>query len=443
MIAAATNRKRLATPLWLAAAWLVVVGAVPPSALMKRGDYADAAAGYREVEAQRPHDASVKRNLGIVLLKRGQAADAVAKLQEARALAPRDAPTLFFLGEAAAQAGQPDVAEEAYRHYLAVAGQSKRANAVRARVQALSLAGMKSWAQERIQREQGLRADSLATNTIAVPQFIVPENADTLRPLSRGLAVVMTTDLSQVPGLRVVERERLRELLDELERAEPRPYVGEPPGPSEFRRDDAPRVGRLLAVRRFAQGGLDPIDHTQVQVDAALIDVSNAAIVSAGPPLGGPLVDVLKLEKFLVFQILGTLGISVPGPLQAKIARLPTQSFGAFLEFSRGVDYEERGHRDEAIAAYRKAASLDPSFAMPRAREELLTVTPADGMALDAALFRAAADEGVTEDRLLRSGSELAMGPGPFRTRHTATDPTIVSATKAGGVEIKVSGRLP
>jgi hypothetical protein len=80
---------------------------------------------------------------------------------------------------------------------------------------------------------------------------------------------------------------------------------------------------------------------------------------------------------------------------------------------------------------------------MPRAREELLTVTPSEGMALDAALLRTAADEGVTEDRLLRSGSELAMGPGPIRTRHTATDPTIVPATKAGAVEIKVSGRLP
>ena len=54
----------------------------------------------------------------------------------------------------------------------------------------------------------------------------------------------------------------------------------------------------------------------------------------------------------------------------------------------------KRGQCGLASRRWHKAASLDPSFAMPRAREELLTVTPADGMALEAALFRTAADDG-------------------------------------------------
>ena len=66
----------------------------------------------------------------------------------------------------------------------------------------------------------------------------------TLRPLERGLAAIVVTDLSRVRRLRLVERERLQVLLDELQLA------------ASGRVDPASgaRSGRLIGAGQVVQG---------------------------------------------------------------------------------------------------------------------------------------------------------------------------------------------
>ncbi len=526
------------------------------SRLLLKGDAQGAVDALREEEAARPSDAAIKRNLGIALLESGDAAGAAEKLEEARTLAPGDARTLFFLGRAADAAGDADEALEAYGAYLERS--TDGAAVVRARMHELAREQAARDVRQALAREAKLKASSIPENTLAVPDFANVANSDTLAPLSRGLAAVLVTDLSRVASLRVLERERIGVLLDELamgageetggeavptdasakwqpiattqglkERlaALTRPSTREPyfagvidgtvdaafgdavrafqsdggltadgiAGPrtrsaletalekagiarktdagsgragasrrgrrSAVSEDTAPRLGLLLGARRFAQGSFAPAGGSNVQLEATLIDVPQGTTTAAGPPVTGRLVDVLRLEKDLLHQILGTLGVTLTPAERRRLDTLPTRSFAAFLAYARGLDFEERGQRDAALKAYREALKIDPSFGAAREREEIASVTPSEIGSLDRKQVESAAGGGAgggggtggggdVAERLLRTGSMVGMGPGPDVDRGGETDPSVTGPTKVGddaarNGQIFVGGDLP
>src|SRR5205807_8987373 len=81
--------------------------------------------------------------------------------------------------------------------------------------------------------------------TVAVLPVLVAGDS-TYRPLSRGLAELITTDLAYIRTLKLLERLQIGVLLDELklgtsERADPA---------------TAARVGRLLRAERMVQGSV-------------------------------------------------------------------------------------------------------------------------------------------------------------------------------------------
>jgi tetratricopeptide (TPR) repeat protein len=206
------------------AAGLLVAGCAtaprgPGDDLLRRGDYAAAVPVLREALATRPDDPTLNRNLGIALLETGQAKEAVTALEKAWQANPKDSMTAFHLGRAAEAAGQLDRSAKAYGAYLELGG--KHASAVRARLNAISRRRAEVEVKAAVAREASLSATSIPENTLAVPDFVNVAASDTLAPLSRGLAAILVTDLSKVGAFRVLERERLQVLLDELDLARP------------------------------------------------------------------------------------------------------------------------------------------------------------------------------------------------------------------------------
>ncbi|MBK8232258.1 MAG: tetratricopeptide repeat protein [Candidatus Eisenbacteria bacterium] len=192
----------------------------PGAALLRSGDYGRAIEALREADALHPEDPATKRNLGIALWKSGDAAAAVPVLQSARQLDARDVQATYALARAADAAGQIDLALAAYSDYL---GQSKKGAApVRARIEALTLQKAALDVEEAVARERSLSLREVPRNSIAVPDFANVSSSDSLAPLSRGLAQMMITDLNRVRALRVVERQRLQVLLDEIELGQPK-----------------------------------------------------------------------------------------------------------------------------------------------------------------------------------------------------------------------------
>ena len=402
------------------------VGADSLSKLMENGNYQQAIAELRDRETKRPDDAKVKRNLGIALLESGDAQGAIQTLRQARSLQPHDATTLFQLGRAAEKAGDPALALEAYGSYLECT--DRDAPAVRARIQALTQESALIAARRAIEAEKKLKLEASAANTVAVPEFYAPIASDTLRPLARGLATVLMTDLGRVPDLRVVERARLQALMDELGMAKKQGTVDV---------KTAPKLGRLLAARRFAQGTLVSLGNSGVQLDAVLLDASNSSTRGSGKPVSGDLIEVLTLEKRLAFQVLDSLGIVVTPEIRDAIGDPPTRSFPAFLAFSRGIEFEDRGHPDLALHAYAEAARLDPKFRLAKTRRDELQVTSAEQSHIEEESVRSAFAGG-SSGRLMQTGTQIGIATVPVDASGTQTP-----ASKVGTIQVTVRVQVP
>ncbi len=182
--------------------------------LLEQGQAAAAVGALREEAQLRPDDPRVQRDLGVALLESGRPTDAVEFLHRARLSLPRDATIAFQLGRACEGSGDFDGALAAYRDYLALGGRGR--DEVAARLQAVTQRKLEAEMRRVLAREDSLAAVEVPENSVAVPDYANPARVDSLAPLARGLAAMMISDLQRVGALRVLERARIRVLLQEL-----------------------------------------------------------------------------------------------------------------------------------------------------------------------------------------------------------------------------------
>jgi tetratricopeptide (TPR) repeat protein len=187
----------------------------PGRRLLRAADYPAAAEALRTESDARPNDLFLRRDYAVALLEAGRAADAVGPLRELRLRLPRDPQIAFHLGHACESVSDFDGALAAYQDYLTLGGKGR--DQVAARLHQLSLRRIEAEVKRAVAREDSLAGAVVPENAVAVPDFTNPAAVDSLAPLGRGLAALLIPALSHVDALRVVERARLRVLLDELD----------------------------------------------------------------------------------------------------------------------------------------------------------------------------------------------------------------------------------
>src|SRR5262249_8720934 len=101
-------------------------------------------------------------------------------------------------------------------------------------------------------------------------------------------------------------------------------------------------------------------------------------------------------------------------------------------------DFEERGLRDEALAAYAQSLKLDPAFELAREQRQSLAVGPDEQRTFEAKMVERAFAAPASGDRLTRSGAEIGLVTVP-----EPPDVTLTPANKADASVFVISGQIP
>ncbi len=202
-----------------------------------------------------------------------------------------------------------------------------------------------------IAKENTLKIPNTNINTLAVFPLVYYGTDIKYKPLSRGLSEMISMDLGKVKKLTVLERVRLKAIMDELKF-----------GSSEaVDKSTAPRMGKLLRADLLYSGSFSITDDKNLKMDINSWDIIKK---NSGDWLNrsGKIEDIFLMEKELIFAIINQLGIELTNEEREKIQRIPTQNINAFLEYSKGLLMQDNGQYKEASQFFSMASEIDPGF---------------------------------------------------------------------------------
>lgn len=191
---------------------------------------------------------------------------------------------------------------------------------------------------------------------VAVLYFDNHTGAERFDPLGKGMAEMLITDLSGIQYLRLVERARLQDLIDEQRLSQS----------DHSDPDTALEIGRILAAEYVVTGSFTGIE-PEIRVDSRLIHTESGEIVQTASASGTE-------EGF--FTIQEELAFSLIQGMEIALTDQETEEYRQHLEgnrinnaesvvaFSRALNHYDRGRYLEAAEDMAFVAREEPGSAI-------------------------------------------------------------------------------
>jgi TolB-like protein len=243
---------------------------------------------------------------------------------------------------------------------------------------------------------------SLLVLTWATPSFAAPEmrvavmeftpaSADPEHAaLGKGLQSMVTTDLSSVAAIKVVERERLKEVQGELRLSHG----------AGFDKATATKIGKLAGATHLFVGSFVVVSET-MRLDGRLIVVASGEVLLA-EQVAGDKTAFFELEQTLVQKLIALLGVRLEPKERAVLRRAHTADFQAFQKFSMGIQSFDDGRVEQALKELHEATAIDKDF-------KLASLTLDEYERLAAQVRAKAEAAGRVEDEVERLGKHQAI----------------------------------
>ncbi|HEY5452279.1 MAG TPA: CsgG/HfaB family protein [Polyangia bacterium] len=195
--------------------------------------------------------------------------------------------------------------------------------------------------------------------TVAVLYFDYGGKKAELEPLRDGLAQMLITDLAELPEIRVVERARLKAILEEHGLA----------ASGKVDTASAARVGKLLGARDLVLGSYFDLAGT-LRIDARVVEVETGKVVrSVG--VNGPAADFWGLEHDLAAKLADTMRTALPATFEhaAQLApkpRPPKMAAATAVTYGRALAAADAGKKAEARGLLTKVVEEAPAFKLAK-----------------------------------------------------------------------------
>ena len=306
---------------------------------------------YKFFVKQNPSDATGFLELGIISLELQNYAYAKKLLSKAFRLDRKNGKTLYFLGQLFEKQSNNTAALKIYKLYNDVSLLSPYRKQMSLRYETLNRELIRSEMQQLLAQEKNLNVADISPKSVAVFPFTYQGENKTFAELGIGIGEMMITDLSQVNGLKVIERIRLQAMFNEISMGQS----------GMVEEGTAPRFGKLLGAAKIVHGNYDVSDKNNVELNVGFWDVKDNYFPGLSNQKDG-LRNLFKMEKDLVFSLLDEMNVALTMQERMKIQEIPTKNLQAFLNYCKGLQMENRGDFGQAAKFFEQAKKIDPDF---------------------------------------------------------------------------------
>lgn len=222
---------------------------------------------------------------------------------------------------------------------------------------------------KRIQGSLELRSPGIKTIAIIDFENNSIENFEKYQNLGNALSKILINDFAVLSSLKVVERERLQFLLEELELGDK--TVG---GKKVVDPSYAPRLGKLLGAHSFVFGSFIHIGKT-FRMDARLVKTETGEIFKTASVEGKP-DEIIALAKKLTLKISKNLDLDIKKAEMEKLEKLgqddiPLEALALYGDAMAKLNNEMY---EDASIILAQAVTMAPNFR--QAQDLLTTVRP-------------------------------------------------------------------
>ncbi len=189
--------------------------------------------------------------------------------------------------------------------------------------------------------------------TIAVLYFQNNSLADrqNMEPLQKGLADMLITELSKIQALKVIERNQLQQMIEEMK-------LGQSGMVDE---QTAQKVGRLLGAQTLLLGSYVAMFGGKMRIDARIVEVETGRTIEA-EEVTGKVKNLFKLVQKLSQKIAKALDVKLTKEDKKRLKTAQNKSLDAALYYSKGLEFEDAGQLDQAKAMFQQALKINPKY---------------------------------------------------------------------------------
>ena len=183
--------------------------------------------------------------------------------------------------------------------------------------------------------------------TVAVMDFsgLMLGEAGNSVNLGKAVSAMLVTEFSGREGIRVIERANLQDLLEEQRLA----LTG------RVDESSAVEIGKIAGAQYVLHGAVVNLG-TALRMDIRAVDVETSEVIAVMKKMDQTSA-LLSVIEAIADDFSAELDLTPPSQ-RPEIEPIPTM---AIIEYSRAVDFEDRGENEQAIEHYQAALEIYPN----------------------------------------------------------------------------------
>jgi len=198
--------------------------------------------------------------------------------------------------------------------------------------------------------------------TIAIMEFdnySVGKYQEELGFITKGLADFFEADFAKISDLKVVERDKVDFILQEIELSQAGLVSSEA----------AVRIGRLLGAQLMVFGSITQLDSKNTKMLVKAIKVETSEIIASVERDGKP--DYFKMQKEMVKELAEKLDVTLSDEVKDLIEESGTESADAATLYSQGLYYMDQYDYKKAYEFFKMAYDKDNNFAEAKRKMDI------------------------------------------------------------------------